>query len=136
VRVWKAARAVASQPTSPHGEVADGVGHDEAAGDEVQGDEEAKANPGGEVNPGCAPANMATGGRAAEPGPWNDHMEMRRTMGGGKWAKAHPAGVPVPVRCHGHHRRNHRRRHRGRHLDPRRSCSAREDDGQGQTLTD
>jgi hypothetical protein len=57
VGVWKAARAVASQPTSPDGGVAGGVGHDEAAGVEVQGDGE--ANPGGEVNPGCAPANMA-----------------------------------------------------------------------------
>jgi hypothetical protein len=41
------------------------MGHDEAAGIEVQGDGEAKANPGGEMNPGCAPANMAAGGRAS-----------------------------------------------------------------------
>jgi hypothetical protein len=63
VGVWKAARAAASQPTSPNGGPADGVGHDEAAGIEVQGDGEAKANP------DCAPANMAAGGRASEPGP-------------------------------------------------------------------
>jgi hypothetical protein len=74
--VWKTARAVVSQPASPDGGAASGVGHDEAAGIEVQGDGEAKVNPGGEVNPGCAAANMATGGRASEPGPWNDHMEM------------------------------------------------------------
>jgi hypothetical protein len=46
------------------------------AGVEVHDDEEAKENPGGEVNPGCAPANMTARGRASEPGPWNDHMEM------------------------------------------------------------
>jgi hypothetical protein len=68
VGVWKAARAAASQPTSPDGGAAGGVGHDEATG-KVQGDGEAKANPDGEVNPGCAPANMAAGGRALEPGP-------------------------------------------------------------------
>ena len=66
-----AARAAASQLTGPDGGAAGGVGHDEAAGVEVQGDGEA------EVNPGCAPANMAAGGRASEPGPWNGHMEMR-----------------------------------------------------------
>jgi hypothetical protein len=55
--VWKAAaRAAASQLTGPDGGAAGGVGHDEAAGVEVQGDGEAKANPDGEVNPGCAPA--------------------------------------------------------------------------------
>jgi hypothetical protein len=46
VGVWKAARAVVSQLTSPDGgvaggRVAGGVGHDEAAGDGVQGDGEA-----------------------------------------------------------------------------------------------
>jgi hypothetical protein len=45
VGVWKAARAAASQPTSPDGGVAGVVGHDEAAGVEVQGDGEAKATP-------------------------------------------------------------------------------------------
>jgi hypothetical protein len=65
VGVWKVARAAASQPTSPDDGAADGVGDDEAAGVEVQGDGEAKANPGDEVNPGCAPANTATGGRAS-----------------------------------------------------------------------
>jgi hypothetical protein len=63
VGVWKVARAAASQPISPDGGVAGGVGHDEAADVEVQGDGEAKANP------GCAPANMAAGGQALEPGP-------------------------------------------------------------------
>jgi hypothetical protein len=59
------------------------------------------------------------------------------TTGGGKWAKAHPAGVPASVRCHGHHRRNHH--HRGhhrpnlRHLDPCLPCSDRVDEGQGLT---
>ena len=63
-------------PTNqPDGGVAGGVVHDEAAGVEVQGDGEA------EVNPGCAPANMAAGGRASEPGPWNGHMEMRPDHG-------------------------------------------------------
>jgi hypothetical protein len=108
VGVWKAARAAASQPTSPDGGVAGGVVHDEAAGVEVQGDGEAKANPGcapanmavggraseleaagvelqgdgeAKANPGCAPANMAAGGRASEPGPWNGHMEMRPDHG-------------------------------------------------------
>ena len=75
--VWKAARAAASQPISPD----DGAADDEAAGVEVQGDGEAKANPAGEVNPDCAPANMAAGGRASEPGPWNGHMEMRPDHG-------------------------------------------------------
>jgi hypothetical protein len=71
VGVWKAARAAASQPTSPDGGVAGDMGHDEAAGVEVQGDGEAKANAGGEVNPGCAPANMAVAARpvAAAAGP-------------------------------------------------------------------
>jgi hypothetical protein len=36
VGVWKAARAAASQPTSPDGGAADSVGHEEAAGVEVQ----------------------------------------------------------------------------------------------------
>jgi hypothetical protein len=83
VGVWKAARAAVSQPTSPDGGADVGVGHDEAAGD-VQGDEEAKPNPAGEVNPSCAAANMAAGGRASEPGPWNGHMEMRSDHG---WRK-------------------------------------------------
>jgi hypothetical protein len=81
VGVWKAARAAASQPISSDGGVAGDVGHDETAGVEGQGDGEARANPGGEVNPGCAPANMTVGGRASEPGPWNDHMEMRPDHG-------------------------------------------------------
>jgi hypothetical protein len=124
VGVWKAARAAASQPTSPDGGAAGGGDHDEAAGPEVQGDREAKANPGGEVNLGCTQANMAAGGRASEPGPL--------TTGGGKWTKGHPAGVPTSVRCHGHHRRNHHHDHHGsdgRHRphfrphDPRRPCS-------------
>jgi hypothetical protein len=89
VGVWKAARAAASQPTSPDGGADDGVGHDEAAG-EVQGDEEAKANPGGEVNPGCAPANMAAGGRASESGPYNGHMEMRPDHGWWKVGQGAP----------------------------------------------
>jgi hypothetical protein len=81
VGVWKAAKAAASQPTSPDDGADGGVGHDEAVGVEVQGDGEAKANPGGEVNLGCAPANRAAGGRASEPGPWNGHMEMRPDHG-------------------------------------------------------
>jgi hypothetical protein len=86
--VWKeAARAAASQPIGPDGGAAGDVGHDEAAGVEVQGDGEAEANPGGEVNPGCAPANTAAGGRASEPDPWNGHMEMRPDHG---WWKTGP----------------------------------------------
>ena len=81
VGVWKAARAAASQPISPDGGVAGDVGHDETSSVEGQGNREAKANPGGEVNPGCAPANMTVGGRASEPGPWNGHMEMRPDHG-------------------------------------------------------
>jgi hypothetical protein len=139
VGVWKAARAAASQPTSPDGGAGGGVGHDEAASVEVQGDGEAKANPGGEVNPGCAQVNMAVGGRASEPGPGTTTWRCALTTGGGKWAKGHPAGVLASVRCHGHHRRNHHGgdgRHRPRlcHHDPRRSCSARVDEGQGQTV--
>jgi hypothetical protein len=45
VGVWKAARAAASQPTTPDGGADGGVGHNKAASIEVQGDEEAKANP-------------------------------------------------------------------------------------------
>jgi hypothetical protein len=93
VGVWKAARAAASQPTSPDGGAADGVGHDEAAG-EVQGAGEAKANPDDEVNPGCAPANMAAGGRASEPGPWNSHMEMRPDHGWWKVGRGAPCWGP------------------------------------------
>jgi hypothetical protein len=65
-----------------------GVGHDEAAGVEVQGDGEAKANP------GCAPANMAAGGRASEPGPWNGHMEMRPDHGWWKVGQGAPCWGP------------------------------------------
>jgi hypothetical protein len=64
-----AARAAASQPTCPDGGAADDVGHGEAAGVKVQGDGGAKPNPDDEVNPGCAPANMAAEGRALEPDP-------------------------------------------------------------------
>ena len=63
--VWKAAaRAAASQPIGLDDGAASNVGHGEAAGVEVQGDGEAKANPGSEVNPDCAPANKAAGGRS------------------------------------------------------------------------
>jgi hypothetical protein len=88
VGVWKAARAVASQPTSPDGGAVGGVGHEEAAGAEVQGDREAKANP------GCTPANKAARGRASEPGPWNGHMEMRPDHGWWKVGQGAPCWGP------------------------------------------
>jgi hypothetical protein len=94
VGVWKAARAAASQPTSPDGGAAGGGDHDEAAGPEVQGDREAKANPGGEVNLGCTQANMAAGGRASEPGPWNGHMETHPDHGWWKVDQGAPCWGP------------------------------------------
>jgi hypothetical protein len=129
VGVWKAARAAASQPTSPDGGAPGGVGHDEEAGVEAQGDGEAKADPGGEVNPGFTPANMVAGGRASEPGPWNGHMEMRPDHGWWKvgqdapcWGpgvgvlpRAPPPPPPRPPPC---------------------PCSAQVDEGQGQTVTE
>jgi hypothetical protein len=65
------------------------VGHEEAAGVEVQGDGEAKENP------GCAPANMAAGGRVSEPGPWNGHMEMRPDHGWWKVGQGAPCWGPT-----------------------------------------
>jgi hypothetical protein len=89
VGVWKAASAVASQPTSPDGGVVGGVGHEEAAADG-----EATAKLGGEVNPGYAPANRATGGRASETGPWNGHMEMCPDHGWWKVGQGTPCWGP------------------------------------------
>jgi hypothetical protein len=98
-----AARAAASQPIGPDDGAAGDVGHSEAAGVEVQGDGEAKANPGGEVNPGCTPANMAAGDEPQNQTPGTATWRCALTMGGGKWAKAHPAGVPAVERRHEHH---------------------------------
>jgi hypothetical protein len=144
VGVWKAAaRAAASQPIGPDDGAAGDVGHSEAAGVEVQGDGEAKANPGGEVNPGCTPANMAAGRRASEPDPWNGHMEMRPDHGwwkvgqgapcwgpGGRASPRAPLPVPPPGNRHRprvHHGGDGFHRPRLYHLGPRRPHSAQVD---------
>jgi hypothetical protein len=140
VGVWKAARAVVSQPTSPDSGAAGAWATTKRQASRSRATERRRRTPAAHQRtwpPGDEPQNLAPGTAT-----WR----CARTTGGGKWAKAHPAGVPASVRCHGHHRRNHHHRgHHGggghhrprlRHLDPRRPCSARVDEGQGQNVTE